>query len=82
MSKIKNIISGWEKFIFKSEVTENMAIERAEFCAICPHNKHGKLSAFINDEIQQVKGNYCDICTCPLSAKIRSINEKCPINKW
>jgi hypothetical protein len=25
---------------------------------------------------------YCSVCKCPISAKIWSNNEKCPLNKW
>ena len=24
----------------------------------------------------------CNKCNCPLSAKLRATNEKCPLNKW
>lgn len=82
MSKIKNILSGWKNFIDKSEVVEIVAKERAEFCAQCPSSKEGLLLAFINDKIQNVQGHYCAECDCPLSAKIRSQNEKCPLGKW
>lgn len=30
------------------------------------------LTAFINDELTEIKGAYCNLCKCPLSAKVRS----------
>lgn len=79
--ELKNILDGWENFIDKSEVVENVAKERALKCSQCPELKHGKLLAFIKDELTQIQGCYCNKCKCPLSAKIRS-NDKCPLGKW
>ena len=81
-SQIFNILNGWRNFMDKSEVTEQIALQRARKCVNCPHNKKGVLTAFIKDSIKEVEGNYCDLCKCPLSAKIRSINEKCDDNQW
>ena len=80
--KLSNILNGWQNFISKSEVTEKLAKERALKCAECPSNKRGMLTAFINDDLKEVQGNYCDLCKCPLSAKIRSERETCELNKW
>ena len=84
---ISNILNGWQNFLSKSEVTEQLAKERAEQCDKCEHaNYSSTLEAFINDDLVQVKGFVCMMCDsyikCPLSAKIRSINESCPIQKW
>jgi hypothetical protein len=79
---VKNILNGWQNFIDKSEVTETLAKERAEFCSKCTQAKSGKILSFINDDLKEIKGHYCNLCRCPLSAKLRSKNETCPINKW
>lgn len=79
---LSNILNGWENFLAKSEVVEKLAKERAEHCKLCPHAKEGLLTALINDKLTEIQGMYCDKCTCPLSAKIRSKNETCPLNKW
>jgi len=42
------------------------AEERAKICAVCPKNIL----------------NVCSSCGCPLSAKTRSPNTKCPENLW
>ena len=78
---INEIITGWENYIHKSEVVEEVAIERANICSACPHAKKGLLLTMIKDELKNVEGYYCDLCKCPLSAKIRSTGS-CEINKW
>jgi hypothetical protein len=78
---LKNILSGWNNFLSKSEVFEAVAQQRAAVCAACPNAKQGKLLAFIKDELTEIEGAYCTACGCPLSAKVRS-NDICPENKW
>jgi len=80
--KINNILSGWSNFILKSEVTEELAKKRALACVDCSECVKSKLTAFVNDDIKQIKGYKCNICNCPLSAKLRTEKEKCPLNKW
>jgi len=79
--KINHILNGWKNYLDKSEVSENIAKQRAALCAACPHAKNGKLLAFIKDNLTQVQGAYCALCSCPLSAKVRS-TDICPENKW
>lgn len=78
---IKEILSGWKNYLDKSEVTETLAQQRAAICAACPHAKQDKLLAFVNDSLKEIEGAYCNICKCPLSAKVRS-KDICPKNKW
>jgi len=82
MSKLNNILNGWENFIIKSEVTEELAKQRAEHCLKCDELKKGGLLSMVKDDFVEIQGYYCNICKCPLSAKLRSTNEQCPINKW
>lgn len=81
LPNIKNILTGWKNYLEKSEVTENIALQRAAVCAVCPHAKQGKLLAFIKDSLTEIEGTYCDLCHCPLSAKVRS-TDICPDNQW
>jgi hypothetical protein len=81
MLQITHILAGWKNYIDKSGVTEAVAKNRAALCASCPHAKQGKLLAFIKDSLEEIEGAYCNICSCPLSAKVRS-NDICPKNKW
>jgi hypothetical protein len=80
--QISNILNGWQNFLAKSEVTESLAEHRAVNCLVCPYLKKGKLLAFIKDDLKEIEGHYCDLCKCPLSAKIRSKNETCPLGEW
>jgi hypothetical protein len=82
MLNLKNILNGWGNFIEKSEVTETVAESRAKICATCFECKEGKLLALIKDDLKEIEGHYCALCYCPISAKIRSINERCPLSKW
>lgn len=85
--KISNILDGWKNFISKSEVTEKLASDRALECIGCEHAKFSKsIEIFVKDDFKEIEGYVCMGCDgpikCPLSAKIRSINEQCPIGKW
>ena len=80
--QISNILNGWQNFIAKSEVSEKLAKERAAECAKCTHAKNGKLLALIKDDLKEIEGCYCDLCKCPLSAKVRSKNENCEDKLW
>jgi hypothetical protein len=65
-SKFFDIVEGWKNYVFKSEHAEKVAKARASICSTCEHNA----------------GKRCGKCGCVLSAKVRSMNSKCPINKW
>lgn len=79
---VKNILNGWQNFIDKSEVTETLAFQRALKCVDCVELKKGSLLSFMNDDLKEIQGHYCNICKCPLSAKLRSKDSKCDLNKW
>lgn len=78
---LSQILSGWKNFLDKTEVIEAVAQKRAAICSACPNAKQGKLLAFIKDKLTEIRGAYCSVCSCPLSAKVRS-NDICPENKW
>jgi hypothetical protein len=80
--QISNILNGWQNFLSKSEVSESLAKQRAQICLNCPYNKEGKVLAFIKDDLKEIESHYCDLCKCPLSAKLRSENEKCDLGLW
>ena len=65
-SKLFEIIEGWKNYTFPSPHVEKVARARAGICATCPSNS----------------GKKCGECGCPLSAKVRSLKSKCPLNKW
>jgi len=79
--EVKTILSGWKNYLDKSEVVEELARERAKICSLCPDAKQGKLLTFVKDSLKEIEGAYCGVCSCPLSAKVRSI-DICPNAKW
>lgn len=82
MSKLNEIYEGWKNYIFPNVETLKLAEARAKVCATCPHAVEGLISTFLDDDIVDVKGLECGLCSCPLSTKIRSPKSKCEANKW
>lgn len=80
MSKVFNIINGWKNLFLLLET--DLAKERARSCTSCDEARSGTFEKFIGDQIIEIQGLKCRKCGCPLSAKLRSVNEKCPLNKW
>ncbi|MBW2961276.1 hypothetical protein [Mesonia aestuariivivens] len=87
---IKDILNGWKNYLIENPVIEEVAKERSKICATsgpngnkCTHLSKGKFTSMLRDyKLHEIEGYYCSKCKCPLSAKVRSKNEKCPINKW
>jgi hypothetical protein len=82
MKEFISILNGWHNFIVKSEVTEKLAKQRAVICSSCIHKEKTILTAFVKENFKKIKGYKCKFCNCPLSPKIRSLNEKCPKKLW
>lgn len=80
VNKAKNIVEGWASLMLG--LNSNMAKNRASYCSVCEKAEHGKFEEFVNDELKEIQGMKCGLCRCPLSAKLRSKNEKCPLGKW
>jgi ribosomal protein L37E len=81
-SKAERIFNGWYNLLTKDKVAEKVAEERAQICARCPFAVEKTLLIFVKDDLEEIEGMACERCGCPLSAKLRSINEKCPENLW
>jgi hypothetical protein len=74
--KIENIIDGWQNFMMPTDGCENLAKYRAVHCVGCEHAKKSNLlKVFVKDKFETISGYICSKCKCPLSAKLRSINE-------
>ena len=82
MGKLQNIIDGWKYYAFEDKAIEEMALKRAKICGKCEHAVKGVVAQFIDDDIKDIKGMVCNLCTCPLSGLTRSPNEKCKADKW
>ena len=68
--KLTEIIDGWTHLINRDPRVEEVALKRAQVCAKCEDAGHvlGVLK--------------CNECGCPLIAKTRSMDSKCPKGKW
>lgn len=78
-----NIIAGFAGLAFPNEKTEALATRRAEVCAQCPSAVESGLYTAIHDKrTTKIQGMRCDECGCNLSAKVRSVNDYCPLGKW
>lgn len=82
LGKLQNILSGWKGYVWETPAIRLMAESRALNCANCEHAAHGAVIEFLNDEVKEIQGMYCDLCDCPLSALLRSPKEKCKADKW
>lgn len=79
-----DILDGFTNYAFPNKRVEEIAQRRASICAECPYAKYsGAIETVTSGETnKQIKGMYCDVCGCGLSAKIRSVSSWCPKNKW
>lgn len=82
--KMQHIIDGWTNLIIEDPVAEEVALTRASICASCPFAQEvGGLSVIaVDNRTKQIRGMKCGKCGCPLSAKVRSLNDHCPIGQW
>lgn len=81
MAQISKITKAWFSY-FKSE-TNPIAFKRMATCKGCEFAVVGTYEKFMPDEsLKEIQGLKCDKCKCPLSTKLRSKNEKCPLGKW
>ncbi len=82
-SKLIRILDGWSNYLFNNKQAEQIAKMRAGICSGCPFAVHGSYEKLMPDySIKEAQGMKCDICECPLSTKLRSIDETCPKSKW
>jgi hypothetical protein len=82
--KLQNIIAGWANLAFTDPNVEQVAIKRAEICAQCPKAEMvgGIHTIVVDNKTTQVRGLKCTECGCPISAKIRAMQDRCPLGKW
>jgi hypothetical protein len=83
-SKLRAIVQGYRNYKFPIPSLEILANERATICSECPHCiENAVLKVVLPDKrIRKIEGAKCDVCKCPLSAKVRSLSEKCPKDNW
>ncbi len=81
---LSNMVAGWANLAFTDPKVEELAKKRADICASCPFATFvgGLHTVVVDNKTTQVRGLKCSKCGCPLSAKIRSPHDSCPLNKW
>ena len=80
---LKNIVAGFSNLIGNDPEIQKLATERAEICAKCPFAvKSGIYSIVVDNKTKNIQGMKCGKCGCNLSAKVRSIQDTCPLGKW
>lgn len=83
--KYKNIVDGFSYLIVPDTEVEKVAKKRAEICARCPHAKFitgTPKTIMVNDKTITFKAMQCGVCGCALAAKVRSMDDFCPIRLW
>lgn len=75
INKGHNIIQGYSNLVFKNEEVEKVAKARYDVCLACPNKKPLIV-------INNVQHYICEICTCPIDAKVRALDEVCPKGNW
>ena len=90
-STYTEIVNGWKNVIFPNKKVEYIAKARALICAECPLNVLGicsplKKGKVVRDFVYKSKvrkeGDEYAGCGCPLEAKTRSLESKCPLGKF
>jgi hypothetical protein len=76
---MKQFFKGWANFFLGLETKE--AKRKSKICIKCKHIKKGKIEILKDNQIEEINGAYCNLCKCPLIAKLRS-NDKCPKGKF
>jgi hypothetical protein len=85
MSKLASIIEGWSNHLTGDTNSSRVAYNRSVHCAVCVHAvKSGEVIARLvgGDQIKEIQGYKCNLCNCPLSTKLRSLQASCPAQKW
>jgi Zn ribbon nucleic-acid-binding protein len=82
LNKLNNIVRGWAGYVWETPEVKALAEKRAVACADCPNAEWGLIAQLLEDDVTTIKGLKCSMCDCPLSTKLRSKEEVCPLAKW
>jgi ribosomal protein L37E len=72
MNKLVEITKAWIIAANPSPEEKRKALYRSQKCDDCPSKSYNN----------HLKFEYCNECGCPLSKKIYSPVNSCPLNKW
>ena len=64
--QVRAAFDGWRNVVRKNAAIENLAAERMRICDGCEYQK----------------AYTCGLCGCPLKAKSRAVDAKCPDSRW
>lgn len=81
-NKLVSIYTGWKNYVFPSPEIEKLAKKRARSCSQCLKAKKMKVEIIKDGSIKEIEDLCCSLCSCPLSTKLRSQKEVCPLKKW
>lgn len=81
-NKLASIAEGWKNYVFPSKDIEALAKDRAEHCASCEEAVKAKFEVITDNRIKVIENFICNHCKCPLTTKLRSQSESCPLQKW
>jgi hypothetical protein len=81
-NRLNHIYNGWKNYVFESPEIEQMAKYRAEKCAACPFMIEMRSMKVRENNLLNRKSYKCKKCGCPLSAKLRSKYDHCPVGRW
>jgi hypothetical protein len=83
--KYGDIVDGFSYLIMTDPKVEEVAKERASICAKCPHASYiagHKNTVVVEQKEYTYKSMKCNACECALAAKVRAMDNHCPLNKW
>ncbi|TYP71488.1 hypothetical protein [Aquimarina intermedia] len=81
MGQTFKIVRAWKNYI--SGKISNLERLRAKSCTTCDHAVVGTYEKLMPDfQLKEIQGLKCGKCNCPLSTKLRSETDKCPLGKW
>jgi hypothetical protein len=83
--KYNDIVDGFSYLITADDRVEEIAKQRARICSGCPQAKYINkkiTTVLVNGKSHSYKAMKCDQCGCALAAKLRSLNDYCPIGLW
>lgn len=83
--KFNDIVDGFSYLIMTDPKVEEVAKSRAAICAECPFAKYigsHKTTVVVNKKQYTYKSMKCEVCGCALAAKVRAMDDSCPITKW
>jgi hypothetical protein len=89
-----NVFDGWYNAYFKNDLhpdQQHVAQRRLDSCSSCKYSKEYWIKKVVDTIIDKITGREkkikerihggfkCDICGCPITKKMYSFNEQCPL---